>query len=164
MIAHQRSEQAELQPAQSQIRRSIVGKAAQIRTGIKEAAELYVGHHLDVGQKLCPCGSVVAQPDAAVAVAADEAGAAVEQRAFTGAQAGKGFACRAGHIAAVEVVHPVMAHPSAIHIVVEAGVVRRGVHQAQRTFHHLTKELVLHDVVFPAQFVHALKESLEPLG
>ena len=56
-----------------------------------------------------------------------------------------------------------MAHPLAIHIVVEAGVVRRGVHQAQRTFHHLTKELVLHDVVLPAQFVHALKESLEPL-
>ena len=57
-----------------------------------------------------------------------------------------------------------MAHPSAIHVVVEAGVVRGGVHQAQRTFHHLTKELVLHDVVLPAQFVHARKESLEPLG
>ena len=164
VIAHQRGEQAELQPAQSQIGRSIVGKTAQVRAGIKEAAQLYIGHHLDIGQKLCPCGSIVAQPDAAVAVAADEAGTAVQQRASAGAQAGKGFACRAGHIAAVEVVHPVMAHPLAIHIVVEAGIVLRGVHQAQRTFHHLTKELVLHDVVLPAQFVHALKESLEPLG
>ena len=57
-----------------------------------------------------------------------------------------------------------MAHPLAVHIVVEAGVVRGGVHQAQRAAHHLAKELILHDVVLPAQFVHALKESLEPLG
>ena len=97
-------------------------------------------------------------------MAADEAGTAVEQRASAGPQAGKGFACRTGHIAAVEVVHPVMAHPLAVHIVVEAGVVLRGVHQAQRTAHHLAKEFILHDVVLPAQFVHALKESLEPLG
>ena len=97
-------------------------------------------------------------------MAADEAGTAVEQRAAAGPQAGKGFACRTGHIAAVEVVHPVMAHPLAVHIVVEAGVVRGGVHQAQRAAHHLAKELILHDVVLPAQFVHALKESFEPLG
>ena len=57
-----------------------------------------------------------------------------------------------------------MAHPLAVHIVVEAGVVLRGIHQAQRTAHHLAKEFILHDVVLPAQFVHALKESLEPLG
>ena len=56
-----------------------------------------------------------------------------------------------------------MAHPSAIHIVVEAGVVCGGVHQAQRTAYHLAEEFILHDVVLPAQFVHALKESLEPL-
>ena len=164
VVAHQRREQAELQPAQSQIGRSIVGKTAQVGTGVQKAAQLHVGHHLDIGQKLCPCGSVVTQPDAAVAVAADEAGTAVEQRASAGPQAGKGFACRTGHIAAVEVVHPVMAHPLAVHIVVEAGVVLGGVHQAQRAAHHLAKELILHDVVLPAQFVHALKESLEPLG
>ena len=164
VIAHQRGKQAELQPAQGKIGRSIVGKTAQIRASVQKAAELHIGHHLDIGQKLCPCGSVVTQPDAAVAVAADEAGAAVEQRASAGAQAGKGFACRAGHIAAVEVVHPVMAHSSAIHVVVEAGIVRGGVHQAQRAAYHLAKELILHDVVLPAQFVHALKESLEPLG
>ena len=57
-----------------------------------------------------------------------------------------------------------MAHPLAVHIVVEAGVVLGGVHQAQRAAHHLAKEFILHDVVLPAQFVHALKESLEPLG
>ena len=57
-----------------------------------------------------------------------------------------------------------MAHPLAVHIVVEAGVVLGGVHQAQRAAYHLAKEFILHDVVLPAQFVHALKESLEPLG
>ena len=57
-----------------------------------------------------------------------------------------------------------MAHPLAVHIVVEAGVILGGVHQAQRTAHHLAEEFILHDVVLPAQFVHALKESLEPLG
>ena len=46
---------------------------------------------------------------------------------------------------------------------VEAGIVRGGVHQAQRTAYHLAEEFILHDVVLPAQFVHALKESLEPL-
>ena len=163
MIAHQRREQAELQPAQSQIGRSIVGKTAQIRASVQKAAELHIGHHLDVGQKLCPCGSVVTQPDTAVAVAADEAGAAVQQSASAGPQAGKGFACRAGHIAAVEVVHPVMAHPSAIHVVVEAGVVRGGVHQAQRAAYHLAKELILHDVVLPAQGMHVRKEDFQPL-
>ena len=56
-----------------------------------------------------------------------------------------------------------MAHPLAIHVVVEAGIVRGGVHQAQRTAYHLAEEFILHDVVLPAQFVHALKESLEPL-
>ena len=96
-------------------------------------------------------------------MAADEAGTAVEQRAFAGPQAGKGFTCRAGHIAAVEVVYFIVPHPLAVHIVVEAGVVLGGVHQAQRTAHHLAKELVLHDVVLPAQLVHAGKESLEPL-
>ena len=56
-----------------------------------------------------------------------------------------------------------MAHPSAIHVVVEAGVILRGVHQAQRTAHHLAEEFILHDVVLPAQGMHVRKEGFQPL-
>ena len=56
-----------------------------------------------------------------------------------------------------------MAHPSAIHVVVEAGVVRGGVHQAQRAAYHLAEEFILHDVVLPAQGVHVRKEGFQPL-
>ena len=105
MVAHQRGKEAEFQPAQSQIGRGVAVKAAEIRPGVEETAgtdhsdhtlpkirpgveetaHLDVGHHLDVGQKLRPRGVVVAQPDAAVPVGADEAGAAVQQGALVGA-------------------------------------------------------------------------------
>ena len=56
-----------------------------------------------------------------------------------------------------------MAHPSDIYVVVEAGIVRRGVHQAQRTAYHLAEEFILHDVVLLAQGVHVRKEGFQPL-
>ena len=56
-----------------------------------------------------------------------------------------------------------MAHPSAIHVVVEAGIVRGGVHQAQRAAYHLAEEFILHDVVLPAQGMHVRKEGFQPL-
>ena len=106
---------------------------------------------------------VVAQPDAAVPVAANDAGTAVQQGAPAGAQVGKGLPGSAGHAAAVQIVHPVVPHLLPGQVVVEAGVVGRAVHQAHGTAHHLGKELFLFDVVLPAQLSHTVQEFPQPL-
>ena len=106
---------------------------------------------------------VVTQPDAAVAVAADDAGTAVQQGALAGAQVGKGLPGGAGHAAAVQVVHPVVPHPLPGKVVVEVGVVGGAVHQAHGTAHHLAEELFLFDVVLPAQLSHTVQEFPQPV-
>ena len=164
MVAHQRGEQTELKPAQGKIRRGIGGEAAEVGTAVQETAHLDTGHHLDVGQQLGPAGIVVAQPDAAVAVAANEAGAAVKQGALAWAQVGKGFASGAGHAAAVEVVDLIVAHLLAVHLVVEAGVVCRAVHQSHGTAHHAREKLLLLNVVLLPQGGHIVQKSAQPLG
>ena len=164
VVAHQRGEQTELKPAQGKIRRGIAGEAAEVGTAVQETAHLDTGHHLDIGQQLGPAGIVVAQPDAAVAVAANEAGAAVKQGALARAQVGKGFASGAGHAAAVEVVDLIVAHLLAVHLVVEAGIVCRAVHQSHGTAYHAREELLLLNVVLLPQGGHVVQKSAQPLG
>ena len=106
---------------------------------------------------------VVAQPDAAVPVAANDAGTAVQQGAPAGAQVGKGLPGSAGHAAAVQIVHPVVPHLLPGQVVVEAGVVGRAVHQAHGTAHYLAEELFLLQVVFFTQLCHAVQKCPEPL-
>ena len=163
VVAHQRGEQTELKPAQGKIRRGIGGEAAEVGTAVQETAHLDTGHHLDVGQQLGPAGIVVAQPDAAVAVAANEAGTAVKQGALARTQVGKGFPCGAGHAAAIKVVDLIVAHFLAVHLVVETGVVCRAVHQAHGTAHHAQEKLLLLNVVLLPQGGHIVQKSAQPL-
>ena len=149
MVAHQRRQEAEFQPAQG--RRGVRAEAAQVGTGIQKAAHLHTGHHLDVGQQLPPGGVVVAQPDAAVPVRTDHAGTAVQQHPLFRVLFCEGFARCAGHAAAVEVVHPVVTDLLAVHFVVEAGIVFGAVHQAHRAAHDLAEKFLLLDVVLFAQ-------------
>ena len=163
MVAHQRGKEAEFQPAQSQIGRCVAVKAAEIRPGVEETAHLDIGHHLDVGQQLRPRGVVVAQPDAAVPVGADEAGAAVQQGALVGAQFAEGFPGGVGHVAAIEVVDPVVADGSPLHLMVEAGVICGVVHQAHDLLDQ-TEEFVVFKVVLPTSCRKLRQHGLEALG
>ncbi len=88
MVAHQRVNR----PNSSQRRARSGWCRPRNRTGrhrCTKAAHLHTGHHLNVGQQLFPAGMVVAQPDAAVPVAANDAGTAVQQGAPAGRRSAK---------------------------------------------------------------------------
>ena len=105
---------------------------------------------------------VVAQPDPAPTVGADDAAAAVEQSALTGTQGLERLAGSPGHAAAVEVVDAVVAHPPGSGIVVETAVVLGGIHQAHHRAHQ-SEEIVLVEVILPAQGGGILEEGFQPL-
>ena len=68
-----------------------------------------------------------------------------------------------GHGAAVEVVDAVVAHPPGGGVVVEAAVILGGVHQAYDRAHQ-PEEIVLVEVVLPAQDGGVVEEGFQPLG
>ena len=71
MVSHQRSENAESQPAEHQIFRGVRAEAAKISTGIQETAHVQGWKHMKVQKDMGPPGFVVAHPDTAVTVHAD---------------------------------------------------------------------------------------------
>ena len=72
VIAHQGSEDAQLQEALQQIFRDIAAEAAQVTAGEKETAEVQAREHLQGHLQVAPPGEVVTLPDSAVAVGTDK--------------------------------------------------------------------------------------------
>ena len=163
VIAHEGRKEAEFQPAEGEVRGGVLAEAAEVSAAVEEAAHLDGGHHLDIGQQLAPRGVVVAQPDAAPTVCPDDAAAAVEQGALAGAERLERLTGGTGHAAAVEVVDAVMAHPPGSGVVVEAAVILGGVHQTYDRAHQ-PEEIVLVEVVLPAQGGSVVEEGFQPLG
>ena len=59
---------------------------------------------------------------------------------------------------------PDFLHLLAVHLVVEAGVVCRAVHQSHGTAHHAREKLLLLNVVLLPQGGHIVQKSAQPLG
>ena len=66
---------------QQELAGGVGAEAAQVRSGIEEAAHVQGGHHLQVQEQMGPPGLVVSGPDSAVAVHPDVGGAGEREEA-----------------------------------------------------------------------------------
>ena len=124
MVAHQRGEHAEGQPAQQQLPVGVAAEAADVRADVEEATHIQRRHLAHGHPQIFPAGGVVAGPDSAVAVGADVAGAGEQQVAVLH-QLLQLLTGGSGHQVAVGVVDIVMEHLPAVDVVVEIGVVHQ---------------------------------------